>query len=96
MENSLAGLMMAAGTVVTCIIISLGFFLAREGKGLALEASNQMQEARIAISEQGELRYDRVYLTGTQVIAAIKKYETDRDDSETDDAISDPLNGTGL
>lgn len=75
MENSLTGLMMAAGTIITCMIISLAFFLAREGKGLVMEASNQMQETRINISEQDKLQYDRVYITGSQVITAIKKYE---------------------
>jgi hypothetical protein len=77
MENSLSGLMMAAGTVITCMIISLAFFLAREGKGMVLEASNQMQEAKYNISEQGLMEYDRVYVTGNQVIGAVKKYENE-------------------
>lgn len=77
MENSLSGLLMSAGTVITCMIISLGFFLAREGKGMVLEASNQMQEAKHNISEQGLMEYDRVYVTGNQVIGAVKKYENE-------------------
>lgn len=75
MENSLTGLMMAAGTVITCVIISLAFFLAREGRGMVMDASNQMQDTRLAISQQEKLQYDRVFLTGAQVIAAVKKFE---------------------
>ena len=35
MENSLKGLLLAAGTIITCIIISLGFYIAREAKDTA-------------------------------------------------------------
>ena len=34
MENSLKGLMLAAGIIITCIIISLGFYIAREARVL--------------------------------------------------------------
>ena len=37
MENSLKGLMLAAGIIITCIIISLGFYIAREARDTASE-----------------------------------------------------------
>ena len=34
MENSLKGLMLAAGIIITCIIISFGFYMAREASDI--------------------------------------------------------------
>ena len=30
MENSLKGLILAAGTIITCVVISLAFYISRE------------------------------------------------------------------
>ena len=32
MENSLKGLILAAGTIITCVVISLAFYISREAK----------------------------------------------------------------
>ena len=44
MENSLKGLMLAAGIIITCIIISLGFYIARElGRSISCRRSLRMR-----------------------------------------------------
>ena len=42
MENSLKGLLLAGGTVITCIIIGLGFYIAREARDTASAGSGQI------------------------------------------------------
>ena len=44
MENSLKGLMLAAGIIITCIIISLGFYIAREARDTASEGTGQINQ----------------------------------------------------
>ena len=44
MENSLKGLMLAAGIIITCIIISLGFYIAREASDTASSGTGQINE----------------------------------------------------
>ena len=46
MENSLKGLMLAAGIIITCIIISLGFYIAREARDTASEGTGQINQLR--------------------------------------------------
>ena len=44
MENSLKGLILAAGTIITCVVISLGFFISREAKDTASNGANQINK----------------------------------------------------
>ena len=44
MDNSLKGLILAAGTIITCVVISLGFFIAREAKDTASNGANQINK----------------------------------------------------
>ncbi|RGS63463.1 hypothetical protein DWX81_15600 [Roseburia inulinivorans] len=46
MENSLKGLMLAAGIIITCIIISLGFYIAREARDTASEGTGRSISCR--------------------------------------------------
>ena len=48
MENSLKGLLLAAGTIITCIIISLGFYIAREAKDTAATGAGQINALNAA------------------------------------------------
>jgi hypothetical protein len=36
MENSLKGLILAAGTIITCVVITLAFYISREAKQTAI------------------------------------------------------------
>ncbi|MGN0243122.1 MAG: hypothetical protein ACI4CT_03560 [Lachnospiraceae bacterium] len=75
MENSLTGLMMAAGTIVTCMIISIGFFLARQGQRMATSTYQQMEEIQTDIEEQQQMQYHQAYVIGSEVINCIRHYQ---------------------
>ncbi len=44
MENSLKGLLLAAGTIITCVIIGLGFYIAREARDTAANGAGQISK----------------------------------------------------
>ena len=58
MENSLKGLMLAAGIIITCIIISLGFYIAREAK----------------FTDASKTMYDGTEVSGSEVLNVIRKF----------------------
>ena len=58
MENSLKGLMLAAGIIITCIIISLGFYIAREARDTASEGTGQINQLQAEFTDASKTMYD--------------------------------------
>lgn len=77
MENSLKGLILAAGTIITCLIISLGFFIAREAKDSASNGTGQISKLNAEFLENDKLIYDSTEVSGSEVINAIRKFKND-------------------
>lgn len=77
MENSLKGLMLAAGTIVTCLIISLGFFIAKEAKDSATSGANQISKLNNEFMENDKVIYDATEVSGSEVINVIRKFRND-------------------
>lgn len=75
MENSLKGLILAAGTIITCIIISLGFYIAREAKDTAATGAGQINALNAEFSENSKTIYDGTEVSGNEVLNAIRKYD---------------------
>lgn len=75
MENSLKGLMLAAGTIVTCIIISLGFYIAREAKDTAVSGAMQINKLNMEFTENSKTIYDGTEVSGSEVLNAIRKFQ---------------------
>ncbi len=75
MENSLKGLMLAAGTIITCIIIGLGFFIAREAKDTAATGAGQINELNAEFSENARTIYDGTEVSGSEVLNVIRKFQ---------------------
>lgn len=75
MENSLKGLMLAAGTIITCIIISLGFFIAREAKDTAAAGAGQINSLNAEFSENARTIYDGTEVSGSEVLNVIRKFQ---------------------
>ena len=44
MDNGLKGLLLAAGTIITCIIVSLGFYIAREARDTAASGAGTISQ----------------------------------------------------
>lgn len=77
MENSLKGLMLAAGTIVTCLIISLGFFIAKEAKDSATTGANQISKLNNEFLENDKVIYDATEVSGSEVINVIRKFRNE-------------------
>ena len=77
MENSLKGLIMAAGTIVTCLIISLGFFIAKEAKDSAANGAGQISKLNAEFIESDKIIYDSTQVSGSEVINVIRKFKTE-------------------
>ena len=74
MENSLKGLILAAGTIITCVVISLGFFISREAKDTASNGANQINKLNAEFVESDKVLYDGATVSGSEVVNVIKKF----------------------
>ena len=77
MENSLKGLLLAAGTVITCLIVGLGFYIAREAKDTASSGAEQMNRLNAEFMESDKVIYDGIQVSGSEVVNAIHKFQDD-------------------
>lgn len=77
MENSLKGLLLAAGTVITCLVIGLGFYIARESRDTASKSAGQISKLNAEFSESDKVMYDNIPVSGTEVINVINKFKND-------------------
>ncbi len=74
MENSLKGLMLAAGIIITCVIISLGFYIAREASDTASAGTGQLTELQAQFADTSKTIYDNATVSGSEVLNAIRKF----------------------
>lgn len=77
MDNSLKGLILAAGTIITCVVISLGFFIAREAKDTASSGANQINKLNADFVESDKAIYDGATVSGSEVVNVIKKFKNE-------------------
>lgn len=77
MSHGLKALLLAASTIITCIIVGLGFMMAREAKQLGNHVVEELHRYRIAIEEQDYTRYDGATIYGSDVVNLMKKELTD-------------------
>lgn len=78
MDNSLKGLILAAGTIITCVVISLGFFIAREAKDTASSGANQINKLNADFVESDKVIYDGATVSGNEVVNVIKKFRNEK------------------
>lgn len=74
MENSLKGLMLAAGIIITCIIISLGFYIAREASDTASSGTGQIHQLQAEFEDTSKTMYENTEVSGSEVINVIRKF----------------------
>lgn len=77
MENSLKGLTLAAGIIITCIIVSLGFYIAREARDTASTGTGQINELQAEFTDASKNIYDGTEVSGSEVLSAIRKFGDD-------------------
>ncbi len=77
MENSLKGLILAAGTVITCLVISLGFYLSNEAQTTANTGTSRIGKINTEFAESDKMIYHGARVSGSEVVNAIKKLENE-------------------
>lgn len=75
MENSLKGLLLAAGTVITCVVITLGFYLSSQAQATASTGTSQIGKINSEFADSDKMMYDGKKVSGNEVINAIHKFE---------------------
>ena len=75
MENSLKGLILAAGVIITCVVVGLGFYIAREAKDTATNGAGQITMLNSEFSNNDKTIYDGITVSGSEVLNAIKKFK---------------------
>jgi hypothetical protein len=73
MENSLKGLILAAGTIITCVVITLAFYISREAKQTAVNGVQEINQLNQEMAESDKLVYDNATVTGSEVLNVVKK-----------------------
>lgn len=73
MENSLKGLILAAGTIITCVVISLAFYISREAKQTAVNGAKEINRLNTEFAESDKIVYDNATVSGSEVMNVIKK-----------------------
>lgn len=77
MSHGLKALLLAASTIITCIIVGLGFMMAREAKQIGNHVVEELHGYRIAIEEQDYTKYDGATVYGNDVVNLMKKEFSD-------------------
>lgn len=75
MENSLKGLILAAGVIITCIVIGLGFYIAREARDTAANGAGQISKLNAEFNESDKIMYDGLEVSGSEVINLVNKFK---------------------
>ena len=77
MNHGLKALLLAASTIITCIVVRMGFQMAEEAKRLGNYVMEDMSRYRTAIEEQDIMKYDGVTVYGADVVNLMKQELTD-------------------
>lgn len=77
MENSLKGLLLAAGTIITCVIVGLGFYIAREARDTAANGAGQIARLNAEFNESDKVIYDGLKVSGSEVINVVNKFKNE-------------------
>lgn len=75
MENSLKGLVLAAGTIITCIVIGLGFYIAREARDTASSGAGQINKLNAEFSDTSKTMYEGTEVSGSEVLNVVRKFQ---------------------
>ena len=77
MDNSLKGLILSAGVVITCIVVGLGFYISREAKNTSNNGISQITAINSEFMDVDKTMYDGTKVSGREVAKVIQKYESE-------------------
>lgn len=67
MTHGLKALLIAASTIITCIVVGLGFSMAREAKQLGNCVVEELHRYRVTIEERDVMKYDGATVYGNDI-----------------------------
>ncbi len=76
-------LILAASTIITCVIVWIGFTAMNTGKELAFSANEQIAKLNNDIKDSGITKFDKEEVQGSEIINFIKEYLGDYSEGET-------------
>lgn len=68
MENSLKSLILAAGIVITCLVVGVGFYVSREAKQETMTSTGQIQDLIAEAEDANLIVYDGAKVSGNEVL----------------------------
>lgn len=74
--------MLAAGVVITCIVVGLGFYISREAKNTSSGGISQITKMNSEYQDINKTMYDGIKVSGREVVEAIEKYEAEIKDGD--------------
>ncbi|MBE5962309.1 MAG: hypothetical protein E7256_13170 [Lachnospiraceae bacterium] len=77
MDNSLKGLILSAGVVITCIVVGLGFYISREAKNTSNNGISQITAINSEFMDVDKTMYDGTKVSGREVAKVIEKYASE-------------------
>lgn len=72
MENALKGLLMAAGVILTCMVIAFGFHAAEVAKTAASEETRELEAYEKRLFESNYLVYDGNTVSGSELLNLLR------------------------
>jgi len=77
MDNGLKGLLLAAGTIITCIVVSLGFYIAREARDTAASGAGSISKLNAEFNDNDMTMYHGLSVSGSEVLNVIAKFSSE-------------------
>lgn len=75
MNHGLKLLLMAAGAIVTCVVVVVGFQLTKSGKSDTVKAKEQYTSITNTYDDVQLVAYDDLTITGVEVVNFMKTYD---------------------
>lgn len=77
MENSVKAIIIGASIAITMVIVSIGFYILRQGQDVAENASKNFSEINAEMAESKYTIYDENTISGSEVVNVVKKFKNE-------------------
>jgi hypothetical protein len=81
-DNGLKALILAAGVLITCLVLSIGFNFSNESQAISASSTEQLVDFANELSDSDIKMYDGLDVTGSDVVNFIKRELSDYSSSE--------------
>ncbi len=77
-ESGIKTVMIAAGIVITLIVVTIAFFILNQGKNTISAGVSKVDKMNNQMAESDITMYDGLEVSGTDVVNAINKFKSDK------------------